>query len=959
MPLFGLDWLLAFGVALPDGVTVHAVSRPAEALSTTVQQRLRKLLNEYADVFSSELGRIRCQEAVVNIDPDARPKAFAARPVPFPMREAVEAELKRLTSLGILEPVDPTTTPIEWASPIVITMKANGSVRICGDFKVTINPHIICDSHHLPTFDEIALKLNNCQVFNVIDLKDAYLQLPVAPESRKYLVISTTVGYFRYTRLPFGVNFAPGLFQSTINKVLAGVQSTSAFIDDVINGAVNDDQALELLRATLDVLRKFGLRASLPKCRFLAKSVTYLGHCIDAAGVHPSEERLRAIRDMSPPTNRKQLRSFLGAVNFYAKFIPQLQSRCAALHQLTREGTRWCWEAEHDAIFTELKAVLTSSDTLVHYDPDKPLVICSDASDVGVGAMLMNRFPDNTLRPIMFASRLLDEVERRYSAVDREGLGIIFAVKKFEQFILGRRFILKTDHKPLERIFCANVALPKVAANRLARWAMTLSNFNYQLEYQNAAANAPADMLSRFPVDAADVSSVAERMGHHSNLLHLKVQDVVASKRQLRQQSVSDPLLSQVMAYMERGWPDNSTSLPKELHTFFEKRTELSLEENLLLWRGRIVIPAALQPAMLQMLHESHPGVSAMRDLARFYVWWPHVDDDVEAHVAACSSCQAGRGQEPEVPLYSWNVPTEAWSRVHADFAGPYEGHMWLLVIDAYSKWLEVVKMKTTTSAATIAKLREIFARQGVVRTLVTDNGPQWTSEEFKRWCSSNFIHHITGNPYHPKTNGLAERAVRTFKTRMSAARRTTPDLHARLQKFLLTYRNTPQKSTGRAPSEMVLGRRLRTCLDLLRPDVRATMDAANFRQQRDHDRTATPRAFAAGDPVWVANNTGPGHQGGEVLRRTGPLSYVVLLNGNRVRKHADQLRFRRMADVRGVEQDDDAIGEVELPADQMVPEPEAVRSPPRAPAEAAPPLRRSSRVRHRPVRLYEQYCDK
>ena len=156
----------------------------------------------------------------MHIDPTAPPKAFAARSVPFAMHKAVEAELDRLTSEGILEPVDPMVTPIEWASPIVIAMKTNGAVRICGDFKVTINLYIISDNYPLPRFEEIAAKLSNCRYFSVIDLKDAYLQLPVAEASQKYFVIATHKGYFRYTRLPFGVNFAPGLFQATMDKIL-------------------------------------------------------------------------------------------------------------------------------------------------------------------------------------------------------------------------------------------------------------------------------------------------------------------------------------------------------------------------------------------------------------------------------------------------------------------------------------------------------------------------------------------------------------------------------------------------------------------------------------------------------------------------------------------------------------------------------------------------------------------
>jgi transposase InsO family protein len=915
-PLFGLNWLLKFGIKLPEGVQLRSVtqavadtttteknttvSTPVRTvpLSTADDAKLRQLLAEYSDIFQPGQGTIKGQEAVVHIDPTAKPRAFPPPSVPFPLRKAVEDELDRLIAEGVLEPVDPMVTPIEWASPIVVAVKSSGAVRICGDFKITINPHIVADKYPLPRFEEIAAKLNGCKVFSVIDLKDAYLQLPVAEQSRKYFKIVTHRGYLRYTRLPFGVNFAPSLFQSTLDRILSGIAVTSAYIDDVISGAGDTSAALQRLRAIFDRLRNAGIRTQLSKCRFLQTSVTYLGHRIDADGIHPTDERLRAIRDIALPTNQRQLRSFLGAVNYYAKFIPQLQTRCASLHRLIKKDARWEWTEADTRVFTELKNRLATSDTLVHYDEDKELVLATDASDIGVGAVLMHRFPDNSERPIAFASRVLSETEKRYAAIDKEALAIIIAVGKFQQYLLGRRFVLKTDHRPLERLFGTKAELPKLAANRLSHWAVTLSMYDYDIYYQAASSNAPADMLSRFPVDKPEVTSArAERRGKRSQLLHLRLSDISMSKKQLKQTTVNDRILSRVLAYMDRGWPSNAANLLTELHTYFEKRNELSLEEGALLWKGRLVISENLRAGFLQLLHEGHPGISAMRDLAKFYAWWPRIDQDIEHHVNSCNACQRTRRTEPEVPLFSWSVPSEPWSRVHVDFAGPYEGFTWLIMVDAYTKWLEVIKMKSTTTKATIAKLREVFARTGLPRTMVSDNGPQWIAEEFQQYCRGNSVRHITSSPWHPRTNGLAERAVQTFKLRMEAAKDDVPDLNLRLQRFLFSYRITPHKSTGRPPAEMFMGRRLRSRLDLLKPDIRANLDSANYRQQLYHDRDSEYRSFQQDDPVWILNTTGVGYQPGKIHRRTGPLSYECKLNGRIVRKHADQLRFRRVAD--------------------------------------------------------------
>jgi transposase InsO family protein len=392
---------------------------------------------------------------------------------------------------------------------------------------------------------------------------------------------------------------------------------------------------------------------------------------------------------------------------------------------------------------------------------------------------------------------------------------------------------------------------------------------------------------------------------------------------------------------MDRGWPSNTTNLPTELHTYFEKRNELSLEEGVLLWKGRLVISESLRSEFLQLLHEGHPGITAMRDLAKFYAWWPRIDQDIEHHVTSCNACQKNRRTEPEVPLFSWSVPSEAWSRVHVDFAGPYEGFTWLIMVDAYTKWLEVLKMTTTTATATIAKLREVYARTGFPRVMVSDNGPQWIAEEFKQYCRGNSVKHITSSPWHPRTNGLAERAVQTFKLRMEASKDDCPDLTLRLQRFLFSYRNTPHRSTGRPPAEMFMGRRLRSRLDLLKPDVTANLDSAHYRQQLYHDRNSEPRSFQQADPVWILNTTGVGYQQGEIHRRTGPLSYECKLNGRIVRKHADQLRFRRVTDASM--NDGDQSDTDETPVQQPLPVPPPIVQPlppavaPSAAASAAP----------------------
>ncbi|KFD54652.1 hypothetical protein M513_04352 [Trichuris suis] len=342
---------------------------------------------------------------------------------------------------------------------------------------------------------------------------------------------------------------------------------------------------------------------------------------------------------------------------------------------------------------------------------------------------------------------------------------------------------------------------------------------------------------------------------------------------------------------MERGWPEKPR-LPTELKIYFEKRTELSFEDGVLLRQGRIVTPTRLRDRVLAMLHEGHPGIVAMKSMARFQVWWPGINKQIEMYVNQCDPCQRNRQKPPEVPLLSWNVPGEPWTRIHVDIAGPFENFYWLVVVDAHSKWLEVIPMKSTTSTCVIKRLRQLFATFGLPRSIVSDNGPQFVSQEFKDFCENNNMTHIRTSPYHPKTNGLAERAVRLFKSRFRAGG-TVTDVELKLQRFLFSYRNSIHATTGRTPAELLLGRRLRSKLDLLKPAFDAHVDKKLIKQAEYHDRTAQARSFAIGEKVYVYDQNEPNYKKGIVVQRTADNSYIVSYGGNQVRKHADHLRHR------------------------------------------------------------------
>ena len=309
------------------------------------------------------------------------------------MRQMVEDELARLVEEGTLEPVQFAS----WAAPIVPVLKADkSSVCICGDFCQTINPVSKLDRYPIPKIENLFATLSKGKLFTKLDLSQAYQQLPLEEESKQFVVINTTKGLFRYNRLPFGISSAPGIFQRVIENVLKGTPGVVAYIDDILLTGPTEEAHLQTLEEVLKRLERTGLKAKMSKCQFMESSVSYLGHRIDAEGLHPLPDKVQAIVDAPDPQNVQELKSYLGLLSYYGKFLSNLSSVLAPLYRLLRKDYRWRWSAVERAAFKSSKELLTSSKLLVHYDPRLDLVLACDASAYGVGAVLAHRLPDGT-----------------------------------------------------------------------------------------------------------------------------------------------------------------------------------------------------------------------------------------------------------------------------------------------------------------------------------------------------------------------------------------------------------------------------------------------------------------------------------------------------------------------------------------------------------------------------------
>ncbi|KAI7811353.1 hypothetical protein IRJ41_013611 [Triplophysa rosa] len=750
--------------------------------------KLQEILNKYSEVFSEELGRMKDIVVKLTVKPGSRPKCLKARPVAYAIKPKVEAELKRLVKAEVLRPIYTS----EWATPIVPVIKKDNSLRLCGDFKVTVNPVLTLEQYPLPLIEDLFSGLAGGQRFSKIDLCQAYLQMRVDPSSQELLTIVTHKRMFQYQRLPFGITSAPALFQRSMDQILSGLTGVQCYSDDLLITGKDDYEQLCNLDATLQRLQSFGLKVKKDKCEFFCPSVEYLGHVIDSSGLHKAPSKVKAIVEAPAPQNVSQLRSFLGLLTYYAKFVPNLANRLKPLHELLNKTKKWEWTKKCEDSFNEVKIALAQSEVLTHFNPALPVQLACDASPYGLGAVVSHIMPSGEEKPIAFASRTLNKAECNYAQIEQEALAIVFGVKKFHQFLFGRRFTLITDHRPLTSIFGPHSGIPSLAAARMQRWALLLSAHQYDIRYRRSEIHANADGLSRLPLPTTRPEPAK------ADIFYFKeVDDSPVTAAQVKKYTRTDPVMSKVLNLVLRGEMGEMSPL---LRPYVSRMNELTVEAGCLLWGSRVIIPPPLRQRILEELHSGHCGIVRMKEIARSYLWWPGVDSEIEEKVKACSACQKLRNTPQPAPLHPWQWPEEQWVRVHIDFAGPLEDHMFLVLLDTHSKWPEVEVMKSTSSMKTVEALRSIFGRFGLTQQLVSDNGPQLVSEEFEAFMKSNGIQHIRSAPYHPSTNCLAELFVQTMKQALKSTQ-NKGTLNQRLNTFLLSYRNTPHSTTKVSPA--------------------------------------------------------------------------------------------------------------------------------------------------------------
>ena len=919
----------------------------------------------FSDLFDGKQGDFITAEANFEIMPGHEKflKVLPCAKVPYGVEDQFNEELDKLTKNCIS--VDGRGLKV--ASQIVPVVKKKDNklkVRLCGNYKRTINDHLLDEPFQFTSINEQLSKLKG-EYYSCVDQSGAYQQIKVG-KGGELLTLTTPKGFKQPKRLPYGVKTAPKIYQSNIDRVIQGydgrgpIPNTACVVDDICVTGATPEEHFANLTELLSRLQAAGLKLNREKCKFYQKEVKYLGKIIDKNGQRSDPETIEAIVNMPAPTDKHTLRSFLGHMSYIGKHVPDLRTARAPLDAMLKKDSKFVWEEVHSKAFNMCKELASKSVTLAHFDQNLPLVLTTDASPVGIGACLSHRITENGktyLKPIAYASRSLQPSEKNYAQIDREGLAVYWAIKHFSQFLLGRKFELHTDCSALARIFGSKNDFGGLASGRLNRWAIFLMEYDFIVIHIKGVNNKVCDSLSRLPtpakgelmavipkstVPAVSSENLARNMSIKCmknedldtmiestygimktvqclaklpepkmetitickivgntdtaawDILPLKAKDIAKATRE-------DKVLGKLSNALRDGNIDKND---QDLKPYISMYDEIYIENDVIYHGQRIIVPIKQRERLLSELHMTHTGVVKMKEVARKYFWWPQINQQIEDIARKCEGCNRYRKKPAPAPLCSWPFATRPMERVHIDYC-EYKGKMLLVMIDAFSKyiWTHVCNADTT-ALKTCAVLYTWFCdRTGFPSTIVSDNGPQFTSTEFAEKMKKWGIKHILTPPYHPASNGLAEKAVGIVKDKLKKMNSPASplELHINIQVVLRNYRATPHTSTGQTPYELISEAPVPVMFEHLRQAQVKVQEVQ--RSSIPKDKFGQARSFNIGDIVLVYDKLSKVNNNGIVKNIQSNNSFIVCVNN--IDKHISADNMRLIQSVKTAENKD------------------------------------------------------
>ena len=756
-------------------------------------------------------------------------------------------------------------------APAVYVRKKSGELRLCVDYR-ELNKRTQRDAYPLPLPDEVQDRLADSTIFSTLDLQCGYWQVPVNPSDvpKTAFCPGPGMGLFQFRRMPFGLTGAPSSFQRLMDKILRSLPFVSTYIDDVLIHSSTVQQHQKHLQAVFQRLKNAGLTLRGRKCHIGMSQVCYLGHVFSATGMTPDQRKVHAVAAWPVPDNATAVRRFLGLASYYRRYISHFADIAKPLHNLTQKNTPFDWTKECDETFHALKQKLVQAPILTYpkfHSTASILVLQTDASSTGLGAVL-----EQDSHVVAYASRALTQPEQNYSVIQKECLAVIYAVKQFRHYLLGRKFKLVTDHAPLQWLSAQKMQ------GLLCRWALALQEYDFDIVHRKGSVNTNADALSRRSYSTQVAATQA-------------TSDVV--KAEIREAQIDDPVTNHILHALSTSTqrPTRKQWYHPPLRHYRRIWSQLTILDGVACRQYKPgplsesvsvpVLPPSLRCRALHCAHNvpsaGHQGMSKTLERLQQEAYWVGMAGDVERHCRTCITCQQSKLPAPtRAPMTSIPIG-RPWQMVAVDVLEvplSYHHNRYLLVVqDYFTKWPEAIPLPDQKASRITNELVKLFSRLGPPDILHSDQGRNFESAILQQTLQAFGLNKSRTTAYHPQCDGMVERLNRSLLQLLRSYVTKEEDWERYLPLVLYAYRTAPHSSTGVSPFMLMFGRKpksadfshslafdpssyqahLQSKLAQLHDMVEANTTAAAHSQKTTYDRHTSHRTFKVGDPVWLS----------------------------------------------------------------------------------------------------------
>lgn len=811
-------------------------------LNENQKSEINKLIDKYKSIFAKtkyDVGTVREYEARIDLLTD---KYCSKRPYRCTVEDKKEIE-EQISKLLEKELIEESYSP--FAAPVTLAFKKedNRRSRLCIDFR-DLNKIVVPQAQPFPLIDDLMIKTRNCKLFSTLDINSAFWSIPLRVEDRKKTAFVTQEGHFQWTCLPFGLKTSPAIFQRILGNILRKYKLTDFavnYIDDILIFSKTFSEHMDHITQLLEAIKKEGFRLKFKKCTFAADLVKYLGHIIQNNSIRPVKDNLISINNFPVPKTQKNIRQFLGKINFYHEYIPNSAIILDPLHNLLRKNQRFVWSVECQKAFEFIKKLLCSQPVLEIFDQELPIKIYTDASLEGIGAILKQTQSNGKEKPVAYFSKKLNEVQKKKKAIYLECLAIKEAVRYWQYWLIGKSFTVYSDHKPLE-----NMNIKSRTDEELGDLTYYLSQYDFQIKYAPGKNNLEADCLSRNPVLESNENKEEQ----------LKIVNLIKLEEILIDQEKNDEVKIK------------KKHLIKKNNVYFKKVKK----------KEKIILSEEFSVKLIKNIHENlcHIGIKQMQKKISPLYTAKHLTKNIRQFCKNCEICikNKSRGKDKFGLMSHLGPATKPFEIISIDTIGGFGGSRSTkkylhILVDHFTRFAIILTSKTQ-NANDFVKLISNIAETDEIGMLLTDQYPGINSKEFKSFLKEKSIPIVFTAINAPFSNGINERLNQTLVNKIRCKineKKKKVAWTTIAQECVNIYNDTEHSVTGFAPRYLLDGTDVTILPNELKKKKKTEIDWKNDRKialentikshdynKKIFDKNRKYFEFNVGDMVYVEN---------------------------------------------------------------------------------------------------------